>query len=160
VQEITQRTQEARGARERVAEVEAFLKARLRPDRAFPNVRDAVEQTIAAGGCRSVGELARMRNLSSRQLQRWFRNNVGIGPKVLGRIARFQRALDIRASGSSWGMTAHAAGYQDQSHLANECRALSGLSPVQVYARRRSTALAKYFNAGPGVSPFCRTLYV
>lgn len=160
VQDVSQRLQEAQGAAERVAEVEAFLKKRMRPDGASLDVREAIDLIVAGGGRRSVSDLARAMHLSSRQLQRRFRQRVGIGPKALARIVRLQRALEIRASGWSWGMTAHAAGFQDQAHLANECRALSGLSPVEVHRRRSSTALAHFFNAGPGVAPYCPTLYV
>jgi AraC-like DNA-binding protein len=160
VEEITERLQETPAAREKVAHVAAFLKARLRRDRACADVRTAVNQIIALGGRCSVRGLARLLHLSSRQLERRFRQHVGIGPKTLGRIARFQRAIEIHDSGLSWAMTAHSAGYQDQSHLVNESRALSGLTPVEVHARRRYTALGEFFNSGSGRSPICRTLYV
>jgi AraC-like DNA-binding protein len=160
VERVAQQVQAAPDTRHRVARVEAFLRSRLRPDRAAGDTACAVRQIIASGGGGTVGQLAEGLGLSPRQLQRRFRQSVGVGPKALGRIARLQRALDLRDSGLSWGITAHSAGYQDQSHLANDCRALTGLSPEQVFRRRRSTPLGSYYNAGPGAPAFFRTIYL
>jgi AraC-like DNA-binding protein len=82
---------------------------------------------------RPVSALAAEIGLSERQLRRRFEAAVGYGPKRLGRVFRFQRLLDlIHASHrrAGWSQLAIAAGYADQSHMINECLALTGGPPT------------------------------
>jgi AraC-like DNA-binding protein len=80
-----------------------------------------------------ITELADEVGLSERQLRRRFGVAVGYGPKRLGRVFRFQRLLDlVHASdgATAWSQLAIAAGYADQSHMINECSALTGGPPT------------------------------
>jgi AraC-like DNA-binding protein len=82
---------------------------------------------------RPVSALAAEIGLSERQLRRRFEAAVGYGPKRLGRVFRFQHLLDlIHASHgrAGWSQLAIAAGYADQSHMINECLALTGGPPT------------------------------
>lgn len=82
---------------------------------------------------RPVSALATKVDLSERQLRRRFEVAVGYGPKRLGRVFRFQRLLDLihAAHGRvGWSQLAIAAGYTDQSHMINECLALTGGPPT------------------------------
>lgn len=81
---------------------------------------------------RPVSVLAAEIGLSERQLRRRFEAAVGYGPKRLGRVFRFQRLLDlVHASHgrAGWSQLAISAGYADQSHMINECLALTGGPP-------------------------------
>jgi AraC-like DNA-binding protein len=80
-----------------------------------------------------VSALADEIGLSERQLRRRFEAAVGYGPKRLGRVFRFQRLLDlVHASHgrTAWSQLAVAAGYADQSHMINECLAMTGGPPT------------------------------
>jgi AraC-like DNA-binding protein len=82
---------------------------------------------------RPVSALAAEIGVSERQLRRRFETAVGYGPKRLGRVFRFQRLLDlVHASHgrAGWSQLAIAAGYADQSHMINECLALTGGPPT------------------------------
>ena len=82
---------------------------------------------------RPVSALAADIGLCERQLRRRFEAAVGYGPKRLGRVFRFQRLLDlVHASRgrAGWSQLAIAAGYADQSHMINECLALTGGPPT------------------------------
>ncbi len=82
---------------------------------------------------RPVSALATEIGLSERQLRRRFEAAVGYGPKRLGRIFRFQRLLDfvhVSHGRAGWSQLAIAAGYADQSHMINECLALTGGPPT------------------------------
>ena len=82
---------------------------------------------------RPVSALAAEVGLSERQLRRRFEAAVGYGPKRLGRVFRFQHLLDlVHASDgrAGWSQLALAAGYTDQSHMINECLALTGGPPT------------------------------
>jgi AraC-like DNA-binding protein len=79
-----------------------------------------------------VSTLAGQIGLSERHLRRRFEDAVGYGPKRLGRVFRFQRLLDLvyaSGIGDSWSQLAVTAGYADQSHMINECVALTGGPP-------------------------------
>jgi transcriptional regulator GlxA family with amidase domain len=77
-------------------------------------------------------------------LLRRFRNAVGYGPKLLHRIQRFQRFLDLLAADPDRDLAGAAAssGYADQSHLTREAVELAGRPPGQLRERAR--------RAGPG----------
>ena len=82
-----------------------------------------------------VGEVAADVELSRRRFIEVFTADVGITPKRFSRIVRFQRVLALaRANKPDWAALAIAAGYFDQSHLINECRELTGMSPVELMA--------------------------
>ena len=70
---------------------------------------------------------------SDRQLRRRFRQVVGVSPKQLQRIGRFQRVLSLLPLAATHSMTlgriAAAAGYCDQAHLVDDCRRFGGLTP-------------------------------
>lgn len=103
---------------------------------ADPVVDRPVTRAVAALRARpdhSVSALADEIGLSERQLRRRFEAAVGYGPKRLGRVFRFQRLLDlVHASHgrAAWSQLAIAAGYADQSHMINECLALTGGPPT------------------------------
>jgi AraC-like DNA-binding protein len=121
-------------ARERLAVLEQALLARLADAApvADPAVARAVGILQVRLGCPVAG-LAREVGLGERQLRRRFEAAVGLGPKRLARILRFQRLLEvIRAGrgGAGWADLALRAGYFDQSHMIRESLALAGLAPA------------------------------
>jgi AraC-like DNA-binding protein len=105
----------------------------------------------------TVGTAARHAGLSSRQLRRLFDEHVGLPPKTLHSILRFQRLRDwLAASGPAPDTLARAAadgGYFDQSHLCRDCARLGGLTPATLLAASRDPS-----SGGPGsrTSPAAR----
>ena len=74
-----------------------------------------------------VSVLAEQAGVSERQLERLFREAVGLSPKLYARIVRFRRvraALD-RGARPSAGLAQHF-GYTDQSHLLRDLRSFAG----------------------------------
>jgi AraC-like DNA-binding protein len=96
----------------------------------------------------SVGELARRAGLGARRVQALFRDEVGLTPKQLLRINRFQRALGIARSkpNLSWSAVASGAGYYDQAHLIRESRDIAGCTPATLLGR--DAELTEVFLAG------------
>lgn len=68
--------------------------------------------------------------LSERHFRRRFRERVGIAPKLLARIQRFQQALR-RAGLKPLASVAAECGYADQSHLVRDFRQFAGMPPSQ-----------------------------
>jgi AraC-like DNA-binding protein len=104
-------------------------------DRALdPRLAIATRAIVESDGLVSIENVAARVALTRRQLERRFLAEVGIAPKRLARITRFQRALrvldevDTRGRGA---LTAAACGYADQAHFIREFRQLAGCSPSE-----------------------------
>lgn len=89
------------------------------------------------------GALPGLLSISERQLRRRCRAAVGVGPKELQRILRFQgfvarvQASVARPGDPAAGLARWAAevGYHDQPHLTRECRRLLGVTPRELLAQ-------------------------
>lgn len=104
-------------------------------------IRATVARVRARAGRVSVAELAHDASLSTRQLERLFREHVGLGPKTFARLVRFQRALALlRLPGASLAQTAARSGYWDQSHLVRDFRQFAEASPSRYLAAERELA--------------------
>jgi transcriptional regulator GlxA family with amidase domain len=90
----------------------------------------------------SAGYAARNANLSTRQLRRRFDDHVGLPPKTLHAILRFQRLRAWLASPSSGVATlargAADCGYFDQAHMCREYRRPAAVATLRQPDRRDS----------------------
>jgi AraC-like DNA-binding protein len=105
-----------------MAALEAVALRRFRP----PDPAVAAVVAGARAG-RPVGAIADSCGLSPRHLLRISKTAFGYGPKVLGRILRFQRAVALARGGRPFAEVAAVTGYADQAHLAREVKALAGV---------------------------------
>jgi AraC-like DNA-binding protein len=137
---LHERLAESPGWAERFDLVEAFLMRRLRHDPSR-EIGHAYRLIARAAGRVRMAELAREIGWSRKHLADRFRAEIGLGPKVVARIMRFENACRLaRGAGpGEWALIAADAGYADQAHLVREFRALAGERPGS-WARR--TALA------------------
>lgn len=111
------------------AELARRSAAASRPDPAV----SAAAWSLAGG--RDVAATAELVGIGERQLHRRCLAAVGYGPKTLQRVLRFRHALGLARGGAPFADLAITAGYADQSHLANEVRALAGV-PLGVLVPR------------------------
>jgi AraC-like DNA-binding protein len=100
----------------------------------------AFERIERSGGRIAVSRLADLAGWSRKHLNDAFREEIGLSPKSLARIVRFQRTLRVaRTADLGWAEIAAECGYADQAHMAREFQALSGSTPS---AWRSSLSLA------------------
>jgi len=128
---------------ERFSIVEQWLIARLSPRQAVhPAVRWAVDRIAASGGRVPVEQLATQTGYTRKHLAGLFVQQVGLTPKTLCRIHRFRGALALLdgATQVPWAALADQCGYYDQSHLINDFRSFSGLSPAELLRQARPDA--------------------
>jgi AraC-like DNA-binding protein len=124
---------------EAVAFVQSRLLRAVDPSRLDRRVAFAVDAIQRTSGRVSVDTLAGATGLTRRHLERRFLDTVGLPPKRLARLARFQRALrlldrpGLLRSGTE---TAAACGYADQAHFIRDFRLLAGCSPGEHTLRR------------------------
>jgi len=92
----------------------------------------AVRAIDASGGSIGIDRLARSMGTTRRHLERLFLDRVGIPPKRLARLTRFQRAVSVlerAGTGPRGAETAHACGYADQAHFVRDFRELADCTP-------------------------------
>lgn len=130
--ELTGRLAAARHWETRLALLEAALQRRLAS--ATPVAGDlaaALARLEASGGALAIGALAREIGCSRKHLTTRFRQTLGLPPKTLARVLRFDRLVRHinTATGARWAELAAAAGYYDQAHLARDVCDFTGLAP-------------------------------
>lgn len=140
----------------RVAAVEKLLVERVRSCKHESRLVNLVTRIVQHGGQISVNQLATDAGVSSRQLERRFLLEVGIGPKLLCRILRFQqifRAVDRDDEG--WAAVAANCGYYDQAHLIRDFREFARQTPALLF--ENSSALTESFTRKHRMSHFSNT---
>jgi AraC-like DNA-binding protein len=122
----------------RFAELERELLRRVESAELDVLVERAVDALRRRGPGASVRGVADDLGLSHRHLRRAFAERVGIGPKTLHRVLRFQRVIAAteRFAAPRWTAVATACGYFDQAHLNRDFRAFAGMTPGAYVARR------------------------
>jgi AraC-like DNA-binding protein len=91
-----------------------------------------------------VEPLARELGVSPRHLRRAMQAPLGLSPKALASVLRFQSALLAadRTARPSWSALAVRFGYYDQAHLIGEFQALCGLTPQILHRERRAESVS------------------
>jgi AraC-like DNA-binding protein len=117
---------------QKVACVQQQLIALLR-ERDFRNsvVEFCVDSLKKTNGSISIRELERQTGYTRRHLEALFGNHVGLSPKVLGRIFRFQRFYTEWAKGHSFDQLKDRLYdyYYDQAHFTKEFKRMTGFTP-------------------------------
>lgn len=106
---------------------------------ADPRVTALVQAIVEDGGANAVGATAAAlddtRFTTTRTLQRLFRRQVGVSPKLLARIVRFHRTcVAWREAPHTLARVAAAHGYADESHLVRDFRRFVGEPPAAFLA--------------------------
>jgi len=137
---LRERLCESRTSDERFQLLHEALLSRLRHD---VEQHYAVSAALEMFGKNQAGpkvrETAKYLGLSQRRFIQVFKAGVGMTPKLFTRVQRFQRARTLidHLGSSGWIDIAMECGYFDQSHLINDFRFFSNLSPAE-YVRQRS----------------------
>jgi AraC-like DNA-binding protein len=108
-----------------------------RPDR-HGAVRVGLDVLMRTHGQAKVRDIARAVDLSQRRFVEVFTAEVGLTPKLFGRVQRFQNAVATSRSATKvdWAQIAVECGYFDQSHLIHEFVEFTSLSPADYWGRQ------------------------
>lgn len=115
----------------RAALIEEALVAQARPIERHPAVGYAVREFHRAPAPPSVLDVTAEVGLSPKRFIQLFREQVGLPPKLFGRVRRFQGAVKsaFGRPDVDWAGIALDAGYYDQPHFVREFRDFSGMTP-------------------------------
>ena len=114
--------------------LEALMLERLENGAIHSCVQRALAIVEETAGQIRISDLARRCQVSTRHLANLLRNWVGLSPKKLARVVRFQNFLAQMESEPSESSAARAAelGYFDQAHLTREVAQFFGSTPGRV----------------------------
>jgi AraC-like DNA-binding protein len=140
--DLVERLQAAPTWNDRFAALDTALGARLAEARdPSPEITWAWRQLAMAGGRVPIATLAEELRWSPKRLITRFREQVGLTPKRVARLLRFQCATNLLAVSETldWGALAWQCGYYDQSHLIHEFQRFAGDTPDGLMRRRLAT---------------------
>jgi AraC-like DNA-binding protein len=127
---LVERLHNASSWDERFALVETALGTRLEDAAPTRGVEWAWRRIFETQGRVRIGALCDELGWSRRRLAATFREEIGLAPKVVARLVRLERAVELAQSGRAWAQVAYLSGYYDQSHLVNEFREITGTTPA------------------------------
>lgn len=130
---LTERLYEAGDWARRFDLLDRFLLSRLaRTPAADPRAVHALRRLERSGGRLGIGRIAEEADLERKQLIGLFHEQVGLAPKMLARLIRFDRAVQsLQARGAALAEVAQDCGYYDQAHFNRDFRAFAGVSPTE-----------------------------
>jgi AraC-like DNA-binding protein len=130
--ELWERLQGVEGWPERFTVCDAVLTRLVTNDVVAPELRRSWDLLVESGGTMSIAGLAADVGWSRQHLARRFGDEFGLGPRLAGRVVRFERARRMLASTPSYVTIAQVAatcGYYDHAHLTHDFVELAGCSP-------------------------------
>ena len=89
------------------------------------------ERLLRSDGAVPIGALADETGWSRRHLANRFRQEIGMTPKAVARILRFERALGRLRAGDELVDLALDSGYYDQAHFNRDFKQFAGLTPTE-----------------------------
>jgi AraC-like DNA-binding protein len=119
--------------------VAAWLDARFAHARALDRrVAWAAGEIEGKGGAIPISDIQEKTGLSKPRLRDAFRDQIGVAPKLYGRIVRFRRTLAMLQHDGARKLSdvAFDAQFYDQPHMNAEFRALGGMTPREFLAAR------------------------
>ena len=130
-----ERLQAAPDWEERFSLLEGFLLRRLTD--ALPPSESmlwAWNRLRRADGNLRIASLTGELGISRKALNARFRDQIGLSPKLLARISRFQHALRLLEGNAAprWTDVAYDCGYYDQAHMIRDFRQFCGSSPTEL----------------------------
>jgi AraC-like DNA-binding protein len=109
------------------------------------SIVSGVRTIISSGGSIPINALANNFGIGRRRLEKNFARYVGISPKSLARIIRFQEIFHLVKDGTDfdWADAVFKCGYFDQAHLIKDFKAFCGRPPTAYF--NDSHHLARHF---------------
>lgn len=129
---VSEQLQEATTFREMVMIVERYLFRKLPFVKESLPIDKALQDVIHRGGLVNVDVLASQACVSVRQLERLFKQRIGVPPKFYARLIRFSKAWLMKEDHpeKTWIDITYKCGYFDQMHLIRDFKEFTGVSPT------------------------------
>jgi len=106
------------------------LDSLLNPDH---SLHGAINEIFTHHGNIKIHSLAKTLRLSNRQLERKFKEKVGVTPKQLGRIIRLRSSIQYYIKTGNLTQSALETGFFDQAHMTNEFKYFTDMTPLEYF---------------------------
>jgi AraC-like DNA-binding protein len=118
---------------ERTALLNQYLLSRLKGANEFDPAHRAIMRLTLSAHPATIGSVALQSGLSVRQLERKCLAYAGVTPKMLARLTRFNRAIQMsRRTRLSWTEIAQETYYHDQMHMIRDFHTFAGEAPTKI----------------------------
>lgn len=142
---------------DKVTAIEDFLTVELLSRKYDSRLMMLAARIVESGGLVLVDQLANDAGISSRQLERRFLREIGLGPKLLARIIRFQQVFRaVEQRDAAWATVAIECGYYDQAHLIRDFHQFAHETPAVLFGHQ--SALTESFTRKARKSDFYNTI--
>ena len=103
-----------------------------------PALAFAMDRISRSGGRADIQRLAAEVGWSRKHLSTQFRRHIGLPPKTMARVVRFNRVIRMlnEDAGARWTDVALRCGYYDQAHFNRDFREFTGGTPSAYLGRR------------------------
>lgn len=124
---------EASSIQDRIAKAEQYLLKKLNLNRQNNNVMNAVYKIMKSRGTASILEISEFGAVSKRQLERLFLEYVGVSPKKLSGLIRYQYLWQDILKDRNGDMQDFVCkyGYTDQAHLLKDFKKYHTMTPSE-----------------------------
>ena len=131
---LREQIEEAATVRAKIGVVERFLMTRVRQARNKGAMHHAARRLKETHGSVELDTLVDAYGVSNRQFRRLFAAQLGMSPKHYAKVERFSYALRLKRQCPwlTWAQVSQEAGYFDQMHLVNDCKALGAATPTRL----------------------------
>lgn len=117
----------------RIAWMEQYLLSRLDMEAYNPNLYNSIEYILQSKGSATVKEICGYSTVSQRQMERIFKQEIGISVKRTASLVRYQNVWREVAKKERFDPleAVYRYGYADQAHLLNDFKRFHGLWPEE-----------------------------
>ncbi|RXK14069.1 AraC family transcriptional regulator [Halarcobacter mediterraneus] len=146
-EELEQHMAHAKDTQERINIIETFLLKKLNLKNTINNiVKSTVDTLLKTNGKTPINVILKDNISKRRQIERYFRKQIGISPKQLSKAIRLQATLQLLFNKKSETLTdiAYESEYFDQSHFVKDFKELTGITPKDLL-NNEHMALASLF---------------
>lgn len=144
---LEQKIISATNVKERIKCIEDFLFTKLNEQKTIDHiVKSTVDTLLSSKGSAQINSLSEEDLSKKRKLERMFQKQIGISPKQLSKLIRFQSALKAMLNEEDISLTniAHDSNYYDQSHFIKDFKEFTGVSPKD-FVGNENMALSSLF---------------
>jgi AraC-like DNA-binding protein len=134
VRELEQKIIDASSTKFRIEAVENFLLGKLKSQSVIDNIiKTTIHALYSTNGSGSINAILKEDLSKRRNLERKFSKQIGVSPKQLGKIIRFQAALKmmLNSKGEKLIQIAYKNEYYDQAHFIKDFKEFTGTNPKE-----------------------------
>lgn len=131
IENIIQQINEAGSYKQVIQIIESFLIKKAKAIKNILPIDQVLTNLVQRKKPVTIDQLAKDACVSTRQLERQFKERIGLPPKVFSRLVRFSKAWVMRENdpGISWTEIAYACDYSDQMHMIRDFKEFTNVTP-------------------------------